>query len=188
MLHITWGYLPFRIKDRDSVKVFGNRENIQLQFTKYLEDMYFRREPNHLRHPLVCRYLKEDRSGIYWVDDYTIMMKEEHRDAERAVPYVLDYSIQLTMQLIYLSTIGVTDVVLRSYIPWVADTAWLSEHCNDMNIYIPCNRTMPIDECSSREIRASQLPGIFDLIYKGKHYHGDYLHFKYDVLYGAEDF
>jgi hypothetical protein len=116
------------------------------------------------------------------------MMKEEHRDAERAVPYVLDYSIQLTMQLIYLSTIGVTDVVLRSYIPWVADIAYVSEHCNDMNIYIPCNRTMPIDECSSREIRASQLPGIFDLIYKGEHYHGDYLHFKYDVLNGAEDF
>jgi hypothetical protein len=87
------------------------------------------------------------------------------------------------MQLIYLSTIGVTDVVLRSYIPWVADMAWVSENCdNDMNLYILPQETMPVDDSSTREVVASETPGIFDFVYKGKHYDCDYLHFRVDVL------
>jgi hypothetical protein len=85
------------------------------------------------------------------------------------------------MQMIYLSTTGVTDVVLRSYLPWIADLAWVSENCSDMNVYI-LKGTMPIDYQSSRERRASMCPGIFDFIYKGRHYQKSYFDFELDVL------
>jgi hypothetical protein len=178
MLHLTFV---------DSEDFYGNfitfedRENIQFKFCQYMEHMYYFGHENKMRNPLVCKFLKEV-GDIYWIDDYTIMMHEEHREPERAVPMCLDYSFQLTMQLIYLSQVAKLDIYLMEYIPWIGHLAWISRNCPDMNIYIGYGHGIPIDSTSESECAAAREDGLFDFIFRGEHYDCNTIKFLYSVL------
>jgi hypothetical protein len=170
MLNVIYDKPDKKLEESETVRIFRNRDEVQLKYVEYLNNVALKGEPNHLRHPLVCEYLMNEREGIYWIDDFTIMFNHfQFEPPRRAFATVLDYSLQLTMQMIYLSTIGVTDVI-TAYEPWVADACYVSEHCNDMNLYLITNGTFPCDAQSERERRAHLTKGLFNFTYQGVKY------------------
>jgi hypothetical protein len=177
MLHINFVEDDFCVSN---LICFGDKEDIQYKFCRYMEAIYYFGNANFLRSDRICQYLRE-LYEVEWVDDYTIMMKEEGRDAERAIATVLDYDIQLTMQLISLSKYKGHRVYLAELVPWISNLKWISENC-ELILYIPASLGIPIDRTKQRERDASSQDGLFDFVFKDKHYDCNWLDFKYKIL------
>jgi len=185
VLHIifeeTREVFPKELRDEtkdDIIAYFSDVNSIQTEFCRKFESIIYE-EQHPLKTDLTSRFLKE-LWDYDWYDDYTFTLTVDGEKL-RVTPTYLSYDLQLSILLLHYAEKG-GKVRLKNFIPHMENLGWISKNC-ELTIYVNVGAVEKIVLGDRKRTRvAEQEEGLFDLVWKGKHYDCSWLYFRQNVL------
>lgn len=165
------------IKD-EGIVVFSNANSVQNSFCRKFESIVYE-EQHPLRTDLTTRFLREMWDSD-WYDDFTFTLAVDG-EKMRVTPTYLSYDLQLSILLLHYAENGMK-VRLKEFILYIENLGWISKNC-EMTVYVDVGTVENIVIGGGKRTReAEQREGLFDLVWKDKHYGCSWLYFRHCVL------